>query len=503
MPVADQLTAGRLLARNSGLNLLAYGLPLIAAVALIPPLIAGLGEERFGILAIAWMLLGYFSMLDLGISRAVTHAVAERTGAGREEEAARAVRTASVMLLGLGAALAAALALAAPWLARLFSMPAALEAETTAGLVVVAAAIPAVLGAAVSRAVLEARQRFGVVSAIRVPLGVLTFAAPVLVLPVSAELPVVLGSLAMVRYLAWGAFALGARGTLPGTGGRRFDRGEAARLLRFGGWVTVSNVVSPLMVSADRVVIAAALSSAAVTYYVTPFEVVTKLWIVPAAVLGVLFPAFAASATADPARAALLLRRTGAVVAALLLPVAVLLTAFAQEGLTLWLGGEFAERSTTVARWLVAGVFVNCLAHAPFAFLQAAGRPDLPAKLHLVELPLYAGLLIVLVPPLGIEGVAIAWFARSCIDTALHLALSARLRPGARGAMAEVGAVAAVGLAALGLAASLQPQIARGGLVLAMAALAGIYLFMTFGSPAANRRMRPMRDDRGKNANIP
>jgi len=63
------LTGGRRLARNVLWNLLGTGAPLLVAIVVIPVLIEGLGIERFGVLTIAWMVVGYFSLFDLGLGR--------------------------------------------------------------------------------------------------------------------------------------------------------------------------------------------------------------------------------------------------------------------------------------------------------------------------------------------------------------------------------------------------------------------------------------------------
>jgi len=64
--------------------------------------------------------------------------------------------------------------------------------------------------------------------------------------------------------------------------------------------------------------------------------------------------------------------------------------------------------------------------------LQASGRPDLTAKLHLVEVPCYLALLYWGIRTRGIEGAAIAWTSRLSIEAAvlfflLRAILAARL----------------------------------------------------------------------------
>jgi O-antigen/teichoic acid export membrane protein len=114
-----------------------------------------------------------------------------------------------------------------------------------------------------------------------------------------------------------------------------------------------------------------------------------------------------------------------------MVPVAVIVIAFAREGLQMWLGSDFAEKSTLVAQILALGIVVNAMAFVPMALIQGAGRADIAARLHLVELPLYLALLWVLVAHSGIVGAAIAWTIRVSADCVALIWLSRRfMEPG-------------------------------------------------------------------------
>lgn len=80
------LTSGRLLARNTVWNLIGSSASMTAAVFCIPVLIRGLGAERFGVLTLVWVLVGYASLFDLGLGRALTQLVARKLGAGKQQE---------------------------------------------------------------------------------------------------------------------------------------------------------------------------------------------------------------------------------------------------------------------------------------------------------------------------------------------------------------------------------------------------------------------------------
>jgi O-antigen/teichoic acid export membrane protein len=457
------LTSGRLLARNTVWNLIGSGAPMVVAVFCIPILIRGLGKERFGVLTLAWALIGYASLFDLGLGRALTQLVAKKLGAGEEWEIPSLAWTSLLLMMLLGIAGTTCVLLISPWLAdRGLNVPAALQGETLQSFRLLGLSIPFVITTAGLRGLLEAHQRFGLITALRVPLGVFTFAGPVLVLPFSRSVVPVVGTLVAMRIAAWAGHLLICLRVLPELGRTVvWERSVVGPLLRPGGWMTVTNVVGPLLAMLDRFVIGALVSLTAVAYYATPYEVVTKFLLFPGALVGVMFPAFSASSAQNGERAALLFGRSVKSLFLVLFPVMLCTVALAQDGLKLWLGAEFAQHSFRVMQWLAVGVYINSLAYVPFAFLQAVGRPDLTAALHLLELPLYLGLLWWLVRTNGIEGAAIAWSARGAIDTLLMFGLAKRFLPVKGPMRLRAALLPTMALLILALAALLQGPIVK------------------------------------------
>ena len=267
------------------------------------------------------------------------------------------------------------------------------------------------------RGLLEALQRFGVVNAIRIPTNAFTFVGPLAILPFSNSLVPIVGVLAAGRVLAWLAYLLSCLRAMPElTANFACARHHVGYVLRFGTWMTVSNVISPLMFYMDRMVIGAMVSVAAVAYYATPFEVVSRLLTIPSALAGVLFPAFTMTFAQDRGRSALLLLRGQKYMFLAIFPIILIIVALANEGLRLWLGAQFADNSTAVLRWLAVGVFLNSLSTLPWVLIQGAGRPDLTAKFHILELTLYLPILWFMVKHYGVRGAAIAWTVRVLID---------------------------------------------------------------------------------------
>jgi len=198
-------------------------------------------------------------------------------------------------------------------------------------------------------------------------------------------------------------------------------------LIRFGGWMTVTNIVSPLMVYLDRFFIGALISVAAVAYYATPHEVVTKLLLISGSVMGVLFPAFSTSFVQDHSRTKLLFGRGVKFIFLILFPITLLIVTMAHDGLGFWLGDEFAQNSTKVLQWITVGVFMHSLGQVPYALIQGVGRPDLTAKLHLIESPFYFICLWWIIGSNGIVGAAVVWVLRIAVDTLFMFVIAQRL----------------------------------------------------------------------------
>src|SRR6185312_13899999 len=97
--------------------------------------------------------------------------------------------------------------------------------------------------------------------------------------------------------------------------------------------------------------IGAMISMSAVAYYAVPYEAVIKITLFPAALIGVLFPAFSTAGAQDRNRLAVLCDAATRYLFIILFPAVLMLVAFAPEDLRLWLGGDFASKSTSVVRW--------------------------------------------------------------------------------------------------------------------------------------------------------
>jgi len=420
--------SGRLLAKNTLLNFTGQAMPLLVGVITIPFIVRGLGTERFGLLSLAWVVLGYFAIFDLGLGRATTKFVAEALGKGEDEEIPSIVWTAVTVQAVLGIVGALVLAGITPLLVeRVLNIPPDLVGEAKATFYLLALSVPVVLVSGSFRGVLEASQRFDLVNAVKIPTSALTFLLPLVGLWLGFKLPGVVILILSARVGALAAFMIINLRIIPNLGRYSGSFTLFPRLFAYGGWVTVSNIAGPILRYLDRFLIGTLLTMTAVAYYTAPFEVITRLWILPSSLVMTLFPAFSTLGTTRKEDLQKLYIRS---IKYLLLstgPIVLILIMFAGNILRLWLGNDFAQHSTLVFQLLLLGTLAGLLAPVSGALLQGLGRPDIISKLYLLYLPLNIGLVWFLVQAMGIAGAALSFALRTLIDTVLLFIISSKL----------------------------------------------------------------------------
>ena len=484
---AEQRASGGRLLSGTLWNAAGRGLPLLLALALTPVLVQQMGIERWGLFTLALALVGVFGVFDLGVGAALTRALSTRIGAGQTAGAAE-LASAAISGLALLSVLIAGLAFAAmPMLVqRVLNTPPALQEEAVWAFRLLCLAAPLVVVNAALWGALAAHQRFREANLVSIPVAIFYYLGPVLVLLVWQSLVGVIAALLACRLANTLCYLWLARRDLPGLGAARPSWVLIRPLLRMGGWMSASGILTQALLYADRFLIGALLTLTAVAFYATPLDLVMRMWILPVAVSQALLPAMASAYMTHAAMTAGLLRRGALLVMAAVLPACMVLVAAGPEVLRLWLGAEFAAGGGAVLRILSVGIFFSCAAFAPGALLDAMGRPDVNAKWQLAQAALFLPLSATALLWAGIEGAAAAWALRCAADAAGRLFFCARLYPSSAEAAKRLALPLLAG--GIGLAALLPFTDWRALAIVALLALLGFGVAAVLALTAAERR---------------
>jgi O-antigen/teichoic acid export membrane protein len=419
-----------LLAKNTILNLIGQVLPMLVAVSTIPYIIRGLGETGYGILSIAFLVLGYFSIFDLGLSRATVKFVAENLTPDKVHKIPELVWTSLALLIGLGGLFGAIAAAFVPLAVTHFmKMPPSFVSEAKASLFILCASMPVMLGNDALRGVLEATQRFDLVNYVKVPGSICFYLFAALAIPFGFKVPGIVFILVFVRFITACIYLVQCLRVIPVLRGRfRLSRESIRPLAQYGGWVMVSNITQPISGNVERFLIASVLSVSALTYYSVPLDLVAKIGIFPASIAPALFPYFSYHGKQGGEHVSDVTSRSIKYLLLVLVPLTAVFAVFAGDILQIWLGAQFAARSTAVMQIVAIMYLINSLAYIPYASVQALGRPDLKATLDLLAIPAYVVASWFLMNRFGIAGAAFARLLMTVLDCAFLYWFALRMK---------------------------------------------------------------------------
>lgn len=409
--------------RNSIYNFLGFALPIAAGFFCIPKLIIQLGDARFGILSLIWVVVSYFNIFDLGLGRSLTIAISSNKNKGNELSSIAKTGTIALAILGfIGGLILAILVFFGVPLIKFLADP--VEAKSAA--LLMATAMPAIVLTSGFRGILEAFHEFKIINLIRVPMSIWTFVCPLLVVNYwENDLILVTGVLVAGRYITCFMYAHFASLLIakykikskPAITNIKI----AKSLFQIGGWMTVSNLISALLAYMDRFLIGTILSASAVAYYSTPQELVSKLLIIPASITLVLFPALSEKVflTSSKKEVEFLFNKSINMIILATFPIAFSVGIFSEEILHFWISQIFAEHSAFIMQIFIVGVIINSITQVPFTLIQSSGNSKLIAIINMIQLPFFIVILFISTKIYGIEGAAFAWLFRLTADAVM------------------------------------------------------------------------------------
>lgn len=413
------------IAKNTSYNFVGALIPLAISIVTIPIYLKLVGIERYGVLSISWIFLGYFGLFDLGLGRATTQRIAVLKSAPAQQSS-DTFWTALCLNIAIGVIGACALwAATAAFFGYGFKLDAQLRAEAVESLPLLALSVPVATITGVLTGALQGRERFASVNLVStLSTAAFQILPLLLVMMVGPRLIWVLSAAVMTRIIAALILWYRCRNEFLADTKPVFNRAEVKSLLKFGGWVTVTSMCAPLLVMVDRVFIGGLIGAQAVATYSIAIQLAQRMTMLAQALTGATYPRLAGL---DRAAADSLSIRSTETLVVILTPSAIIAIFLCGPFLRLWLGSNFDPLSVPISQLMIMGFWINSLAFVPFVRLQAVGRPDLVSYALMAQLPIYLGLLWLGMTRFGLLGSAIALALRLVIDYALLSVLARQL----------------------------------------------------------------------------
>ena len=468
--------------RNSLVSVAGSAVPLLVTVATLPFLLGAIGPERYGVLALCWLFMFYFGQADFGIGRATTYWVAKLHS--EDAHAARSMMT-SAVLAGAGAGLAMGTLgwlVATAFFTLSFDIPPAMRAELDSLPILIGAGIFATSLQQAIQGSLAGRERFVSIAFAQMlanaslPLLALLTALLIDVQMMALMLATLVGRVLGLAAAAFDLWRSQLREEIAPP-----QRAQVRSLLQFGIWIMLATITAPLLITLDRLVIGSSLGAAAVAAYTIPYQLVSRLQLLPQSLMNVIFPRMA---IAEGDKAKEMAYFYVIAISACFLPIVIGLMLLMQPILELWLGNNLDPASVPVGMILLCGFLFTATSQTIVFYLQARDDGRYVGVVQIAEIVPYLALLLAAAEAFGLVGIAVVFTARRLIENLFFVARSGF-------GLARFGMTQLPALAGLAVAFALEGQLT--GLwarLAAGAAIAGVaFAASCMVAPADLRRL--------------
>lgn len=389
-------------------------LPIGFSILIVPTFLRLIGDAKYGAISILWVLLGYFGLFDFGVGRATAFYTAKKS-VDDKRTTTTIFYSAVVVNTILGLTGALILIITGDFLIKsVIKMPAMMRIEALASLPFLATILPIMTIQSILNGILEGKEKFFTLNTINLIGNIFAQTLPLfIVIFFSSDLKWLIFSVMCGRFVTLIFMLFVTRKYINFKDIRKPDFTWMKNLIRYGKWITLTGIVSPLMATMDRVLIGAQLGLVYVTYYTIPANLISQGSLIPSSLSKSLFPRFS-QITEEQGK--LLLLRAHRIITVILTPLIIIGFFFIDKVFELWLGKEIALNASPIGLILLLGFWINSQGFIPYSFLQGRGHPDITAKIHLVELIPYILLLIFGLKFAGITGAAWVWTLRVAVD---------------------------------------------------------------------------------------
>lgn len=389
-------------------NFIGLILPAAIAFPIFGIMARTLNVEDFGIFMILFSIVGFSSFFDLGLSRAVVRHIAKAEDDFKKKK--EIIATSGIVVFVMGVIAAVILIFSSNFFIEILNISKENYADALLSWKLLAISMPFILTSLVFASIPEGELRFFELNLYKAISGVIIILLPMMFIFFDASLYHASLGLLLSRCLVFLMSFYFVKNY-----GKLFDCFNFVtlkELFNFGGWITISNIVGPLMVYGDRFFLSHLMGAHKVAYYTLPSEFISRMSVLPTAVTKTLFPIISKRENKFDNSDGVYGFWLGVVLILIAAPCFI----FSELILEIWLGKDFSENSTGVFRILLIGFLFNAFAQLTFSKIQAMGHSKLIAIVHLCELLPYLIVFYFLVKEWGILGAAFAWGMRCFVD---------------------------------------------------------------------------------------
>lgn len=405
------------LKKNILANYLGQGWAALMGLAFIPMYIRYLGVEAWGLVGFMSLLQAWLTLLDMGLTPTLNREMTRFQAGEHSVQSIRdMLRSMEVIYGGVALTVLGVVWLVAPWMAMHWLSAAQLsDASVAQAIGMMGVVLAARMVEQVYRGAIQGLQRQVWLNGAQSMLATLRWAGAVGVLAwVDRRLEAFFLWQGLISLLT---VAVLVRQTYywlpPGDRPARFDLAGILRIRRFAGGMAVTTLLALLLTQVDKLLLSKLVSLEDFGYYTLAASAAGGLYFLVSPITSAVVPRLTELVTQSAHQDVIdTYHRASQWLAAILVPVALVMAGFADPLLYLWTGNvSLAQRVSPLLALLVLGTLFNGFMNVPYMAQLAHGWTGFAVRVNMVAVCCIVPAILWAVPRFGAIGAAWAWLA--------------------------------------------------------------------------------------------
>jgi len=401
-------------------SLLGYAVPMAIAMITTPMVLEGLGVSAYGLVSLINVLIGYLTVMDMGLDLPITKYLAEDKAKADNESANKLLNNAFQLYSIIGIVGMFLIVVNAEYLAyNVFKVPDDLLSDAVSVFQLAGIGFLASVLTSWGRAVSMGVQRFEITHGVSVITNLFGLSLGLFLIYLGYGVVGFVFMRVLFSLIAGGGYWYFVNRLLPFYRFKiGFDKNTLLRIRAYIGYGAINRFVSGLVSGLDKTLISAWIGLAANTIYSIPFMLVSSLGYMVSYMLGFLIPISSElNSVGELKKLNEIFTRSTKFITALVCMVFLPVLIFGDLFIKLWIDSEMSKETRDVLILLViAGILSTLFASLSNNIIVGIGRiKEFTIYCTIRGLVLALGCFM-LIEPLGIEGAGIALILTTIVD---------------------------------------------------------------------------------------
>ena len=404
-----------MLKKNIIANYLGQGWTALMGIAFMPLYIKYLGMEAYGLIGVFAMLQAWLTLLDMGMTPTINREMARfKAGAKSAESILNLLRSIEWICLGLSILIIAVISLAAPRLSSMWLKIEKLPMDVVIqALIIMGFVIATRLWEEVYRAAIRGMQQQVWLNIAQASLATLRWVGALAVIVwVSPTIKIFFLWQSLVSIISVIIYSHKAYQWLPYSArSGKFSINAIKSVGRFAGGMITITLLALLLTQADKLLLSGLLSLEHFGYYTFASLVAGGISQLITPINAAIYPRFTELlAKNDKSELIRSYHKSCQLMAAVIVPPALILAAFSKPVLLLWTNdSSLASEVSPILSLLVLGTMLNGFMNVPYILQLAYGWTRLAVMTNMIAVIMIIPAILWIVPRYGAVGAAWVW----------------------------------------------------------------------------------------------